>query len=175
MGILDGSSLLAKTLLKHEVATWSSIIMTSSSRVDSISCFFFTLRLIVRYVFVGINFYNVDKFTVHYQCHDSIRLLREQSFYRDLPSVIRMQVCWRITSVGEQIPCEQGVAIALFYAFHLKSLTSVHSSISKDEGIVTVDMTVVFHNICQIRFDAILGLTEQTFHIRFVHVRIVLL
>ena len=43
-----------------------------------------------------------------------------------------------------QIPREQGVTIAPFSAFHLKTFTSVHGSTSKEEGIVTVDVTVVF-------------------------------
>ena len=51
---------------------------------------------------------------------------------------------WGSTSVGGQIPREQGVTIAPFSAFHLKTFTSVHGSTSKEEGIVTVDVTVVF-------------------------------
>ena len=143
-GVLDGSSLLAKTLRKVEDATGSCIIMTSRSRVDNIFFFFVTLGQIVRHVFVGINFHNVHKFTVHDQRHDCVRPLREHPFYRDLSSVIRMQVYWRPTSVRGQIPCEQGVTIAPFSAFHLKTLTSVHGSTSKEEGIVTGDLTVVF-------------------------------
>ena len=86
----------------------------------------------------GINFHNVPKFTVHDQHHDCVRPLREHPFYRDLPSVIRMQVCRKTTSVRG----EQDVTIAPFSAFHLKSLASVHDFTSKGEGIVIIDMTV---------------------------------
>ena len=55
-----------------------------------------------------------------------------------------MKVRWRSTSVGGQIPREQDVTIAPFSAFHLKTFTSVHGSISKEEGIVTVNVTIVF-------------------------------
>ena len=142
VGIFDGRSLLANTPRNLEDATGSCIIMTSRSQVDNI--LFFTLGEIVRHVFVGINFHNVHKFTVHDQRHDCVRPLREHPFYRDLSSVLRMQVCWRPTSVRGQIPREQGVTIALFSKFHLKAFTSVHSSTSKEEENVTVDVTVVF-------------------------------
>ena len=50
----------------------------------------------------------------------------------------------RSTAIGGQIPREQGVTLAPFSAFHLKTFTSVRGSTSKEEGIVTVDVTVVF-------------------------------
>ena len=69
-------------------------------------------------------------------------------------------------------------------ALDLKNLASVNKGFSGHQGrdVCTRRFTCCFHNsilvpqhTCQIRFGAILGVTEQAFQIRFIGVRIVLL